>query len=725
MVRKAIASQFGPGEFPVAFRDGRSPLSDSTSNTAWTWPLRSAPWGRSFLFLLVLIAYSAGLKTALLIIDMSGLEAVFFIPAGITVAFLIRLPRSLWWIVLTAALISEFIFDVTGGFSVSVSVGFGVANVIEPLVGASIVVAMCRGCDLARRRDLHWFTVGAVLAGPAVGAVIGATTHQLFGGGASLVTFAQWWLGDALGVVLVGGGILAWGSSPDRRSIFSRWGAALLVIVVGGTVIVILSSDLPIAFMMLIGIVLAGAGFGVRGVAATALAITGTIAVLVIIDPGVLLVGLTRSEALIVLKLQIGFFTFAGLLVAAESHERELATRQAVETIASKESAEREQRRQRKLALRLQRSLLPDQLVEHPQLAMSARYEAASDSLDVGGDWYDTFSLGDNRIGLVVGDIVGHGTRALISMGRLRTALSALAMREGDPGALLREVDGFAGGPDGTEFATVFYAIVDLDQQMVEYASAGHPPGLILRPSGETIWLDRAQSGPLSGEVSQERRHAVASFEPGATLILYSDGLIERRHESLDAGLERLKVMVSGFADRSPQSISEELFHRLGVGHGHRDDAVVLVVSATTGPFSKFHQIFPAELGELRNLRASVRSWAESWDFAPEMTDDILIAISEAAANSIRHAYEETDRGTVEIRIERCVDLVEVAVIDQGLWKGSPDSVGYPGLGRSLIESVTENFETELQEDGTVVTFEMPIRKSQSGPGTSGSGWSG
>lgn len=687
-------------------------MSESTSTTSWTWPLRSVLWGRASLFLLVLLAYSAGVKTALLIIDMSGLEAVFFIPAGITVAFLIRLSRSLWWIVLTAAFVSEFIFDVIGGFSVPVSVGFGVANVIEPLVGASIVVAMCGGCDLARRRDLLWFTVGAVLAGPAIGAVIGATTHQLLGGGASLVTFAQWWLGDALGVVLVGGGILAWGSSPDRRPIFSKWGAVLLATLVAGTVIVILSSDLPIAFMMLIGIVLAGVAFGVRGVAATALAITGTIAFLVIVDPGVLLIGLTRSEALIVLKLQIGFFTFAGLLVAAESHERELATRQAVATIASKESAEREQRRQRTLALRLQRGLLPDRLVEHPQLEIAARYEAASDSLDVGGDWYDTFSLGENRIGLVVGDIVGHGTRALISMGRLRTALSALAMRERDPGALLREVDSFAGGPDGTKFATAFYAIVDLDRQTVEYASAAHPPGIILRPSGETIWLDGAQSGPLSGDVAHERPQAVATFESGSTLILYSDGLIERRHEPLDVGMERLKVMVSGFTGRSPQSISDKLFHRMGVEHGPRDDAVVLVAKATTGPSSEFRQVFPAEPVQLRNLRASVRSWAESWDFEPEMTDDLLIAVSEAAANSIRHAYQETDRGAVEVWIEHGADLIKVAVIDQGRWKGSSDSIGHPGMGRSLIKSVTQNFDTELQADGTVVTFEMPMRTS-------------
>jgi serine phosphatase RsbU (regulator of sigma subunit)/integral membrane sensor domain MASE1/anti-sigma regulatory factor (Ser/Thr protein kinase) len=677
---------------------------------SWTWPERFGLWGRPALFLLVLAGYAAGAKAALLIIGMSGLQGVLFIPAGITVAFLIRLPRRLWWIVLTAAVMSEFILDVTGGFTVAASLGYAAANVVEPLLGASIVVAMCgTGCDLTRRRDVLWFSVGAVLAGPALGALAGALVDRILEGDELLVTFAQWWMGDAIGVVLVGGAILAWSSGPDRQSIFSRWGLLLTAAIVGGAVIVFVSTDVPIGFTVMIGIVLAGAVFGVRAVSVIALAITMTIAVIATLDPGGLIAGLSEGDALIVIKLQLGLFTLAGLFIAAESNERELATRRAAEVDREKRGLEEEQRRERELSLVLQKGLLPDGMVEHTQLELAARYESADDLLEVGGDWYDTFSLGDDRIGLVVGDVVGHGIKAVTSMGRLRTALSALSSRSDDPGSLLNEVDRFVGGPDGTDYATVFYAIIDLREHLVEYASAAHPPALLLDPGGEATWLDQAQSAPLYGDYSNERPYAVASFEPGSTLVLYSDGLIERRRESLDRGLDRLEELVQRYAGLGVSSICDELFAR--VGYAREDDAVVLVAREVATPPSKFRESFPASAGELRKLRAGVRSWAESCDLSPGVTDDLLLAVSEAASNSIRHAYGERDRGRVDVRIERRNGTLEIVVADEGHWKGSQDS-GHPGMGRALIEAVTENFETNIEPGGTVVSFEMSLGSS-------------
>lgn len=674
----------------------------------WTWPDRS-PAGGALLFLTVVVGYGLGSWLALLFIEASALQSVFFIPAGITVAFLLRLPRRLWWVVLWAAAITEVVMDLAGGFSLGESLGYAIANTAEPLLGASIVTAACGSLDLARSRHLMWFSFGAVLVGPAFGASLGATADRVFAGDAFITTFGQWWLGDALGVVLVGGAILAWGSSPDRRPLLSLGGLGLVAGSMALTVAIVRLTDLPLIFSVLIGVAVAGVVFGVRAVAVTSLAVALTIAVMVATDPGVLILGMTPLSALVLIKLQIGIFTLAGLLIAAESHERELATRQAAERALERRSAEREQQRHRELALQVQRGLLPDRLVEHPDLEIAARYEAASDLLEVGGDWYDTIPLGDGRIGLVVGDVVGHGTEAMTSMGRIRTALAALAMRADDPGSLLGEVDDFVRGPDGTMYATVFYAIVDTERNSIHYASAGHPPGLMVRPSGETTWLDQGLSGPLHAESDGPRSHSSIAFEPGATLVLYSDGLIERRGESLDVGLGRLERLVDESADRGVGAMCDELFDRLGVGYSRKDDVVILVARATMSRTLEYRERFAARPDELGLLRASVRSWAEAWHLEPTLIDDLLIAVSEAAANCVRHAYRDIENGSMEIRISHRNELLDVAVTDGGEWKGSLDNVGDPGLGGSIIRAVTEDFEIDTNASGTRVSFKLPI----------------
>jgi PAS domain S-box-containing protein len=190
-----------------------------------------------------------------------------------------------------------------------------------------------------------------------------------------------------------------------------------------------------------------------------------------------------------------------------------------------------------RIALRLQRALLPDGVVEHPDVMIAARYEASGESMEVGGDWYDTFAFPDGRIGVAVGDVVGHGIEAAASMGRLRSAFSAFASDLSDPGELLERLDRFAAGPGGVEFATACFAMLDPNTGVLRYASAGHPPMLLVSPEGETTWLDDGRSQPLYGALELERPEASAVLEAGSLLLLYSDGLVERRGERISAGL--------------------------------------------------------------------------------------------------------------------------------------------------------------------------------------------
>ena len=138
-----------------------------------------------------------------------------------------------------------------------------------------------------------------------------------------------------------------------------------------------------------------------------------------------------------------------------------------------------------------------------PRIALAALYEAGSDVLEVGGDWYDAFELADGRIVLTVGDVVGHGLAAAAAMGQVRTALAALAYHAAGPGELLERLDGFLARTRTTDFATVCYAVLDPATGVVEYASAGHPPMIVVSPAGSTIWLDRRAVGP-----AQRRRRA-------------------------------------------------------------------------------------------------------------------------------------------------------------------------------------------------------------------------
>ena len=676
----------------------------------WTWPERSERWNVPLLFLMVATAYGIGSKLALLLIEASGLQGVLFIPSGITVAFLIRLRRRHWWVVLLAAGVTEFTMDVTSGLTGWQSLGFAVANVAEPLVGATIISATCGLLDLARRRHLLWFTMGAVLLGPAVGGGLGAGADRLFGGDDFLTTMAQWWLGDALGVVLVGSAILAWGSSRDRRSLFSSWGTLLILGSIALTVVVITLTDLPLVFSVLIGVILAGALFGVRAVAVTSLAVALTIAVTLALDTGDLLVGVSQSVALVLVKLQVGIFALAGLMIAAESNEREIATRGAARSAAEAETAEQERQRQHDLAVHVQRGLLPDELVRTAGLEIAARYEAASDILEVGGDWYDTFRLRDGRIGLVVGDIVGHGIDAMTSMGRLRSALAALAIHNDQPAALLTELDAFVGGPDGIGYATVFYAIVDPDQGLITYASAGHPPALLMSPNLEVIWLDMGQNEPLHGSGSS-RVESTVPLEHGSILLLYSDGLIERRGESLGVGMHRLEVALAELANREPDAICDGLIDRLQVLHGRRDDVVVMAMKADLELSNRFHRVFVAKPEELRHIRSSVRSWATARHLPSDVQGDLLIALGEATSNSVRHGFQNSPPGEIEIRLSLNDSELSVKVSDNGRWLPPSDNGDQLGAGTRIIRSMSEHFQRTHSGNGTLVTFTLPIAK--------------
>lgn len=685
--------------------------AETTTDPWWLWPVRNGIGGLAGLFVLTSVAYGLGALVAFMLVEASDLQGVFFIPAGITVAFLLRLPRSVWWVVLVAAGVTELVIDLATGLPALASLGFAGANTAEPLVGALIVTRAVGYVDLARRRDLLWFTIGAVIVGPMVGAAFGAVADRYLGGDEFIATFWQWWLGDALGVILVSGAILAWGSSPDRRPVLSTWGGVLLLGSVVATALVVIVTDLPLVFTVLVGVVIAGALFGVRAVAMTSLAIALTVAVLLVLGPDNLIVGLEPSTALVLIKLQVGTFAMAGFLVAAESNERDLAAAAAVLAVADAQNQNREKERQRELAVQVQQGLLPDRLLEIDGIDLGARYDAADDMLVVGGDWYDTLDLRDGRVGLAVGDIVGHGLDAMTAMGRVRTAFAALALHDPEPADLLASVEQFARGPDGAEFVTVFYAMVDLPTGNVTYSSAGHPPALLVRLNGETVWLDQGRTGPLYVGSSEPRHQATVECSGGGTLVLFSDGLVERRGEEIEVGLQRLADLVPGLIELPAGEICDGLAKGLGVDVTRDDDVVILVAKLEAASEPIFSRRFPAQPDQLVKIRQAVREWSQQCDLPDELHDDLLILVGEASSNVVRHAYGDGHRGDVGVTVRLGDWNVEVEVRDWGEWTDSSAQSG-PGLGLGIMRKLAPDLSHESLPGGTRVSFSLPMRRS-------------
>jgi PAS domain S-box-containing protein len=376
----------------------------------------------------------------------------------------------------------------------------------------------------------------------------------------------------------------------------------------------------------------------------------------------------------------------------------------AEEALRAREAEERE------IAIGLQRALLPGTLVVPAGLSVAARYEAASAALEVGGDWYDVFPLADGRVALTVGDVVGHGLAAAAAMGQLRTALAALARYTDSPGELLTRLDTFVAATGATDFATVSYGVLEPSTGVFEYASAGHPPILLVTPEGETLWLDEAQSPPLCGDDERQRPQAKVILQPASFLVFYSDGLVERRGELLSDRLDRLKNVGGSLVGLPIGDVCDHLVVALGVETSREDDVAVLAVHFNPLARGGFHLVIPAEPGELRNLRVSMRKWLNDRDVDAPAQDALILVVGEACTNAIEHAYHGGAVGEVKVEIEESPDRsLAVTVRDYGRFLSQSERNPDRGLGTELMRSLTIDFSRDASPAGTTVRFRLPL----------------
>jgi serine phosphatase RsbU (regulator of sigma subunit) len=222
----------------------------------------------------------------------------------------------------------------------------------------------------------------------------------------------------------------------------------------------------------------------------------------------------------------------------------------------------------------LQRSLLPSELTACPGMQFATRYVPAEEG-GIGGDWYDSFVLPSGELWVMIGDIAGHGLGPAIVMGRLRSALRAYALEGHEPMAVLTLADRKLQFFEPGLMATMLCAVARPPFDELEIASAGHPPPVLAVPGSSPILIDAPVTLPLGVRPDARRASTVVELPFGSVFLAYTDGLIERRGESLDVGLQRLVDVTEA---THPEIVCRSVMHAL-IGNGvPRDDIALLAL---------------------------------------------------------------------------------------------------------------------------------------------------
>jgi anti-sigma regulatory factor (Ser/Thr protein kinase) len=343
----------------------------------------------------------------------------------------------------------------------------------------------------------------------------------------------------------------------------------------------------------------------------------------------------------------------------------------------------------------LQRGLRPDRLPSLAEGVVAARYLPA-DTREIGGDWYDVVSLPDGRVALTLGDVAGHGVHAASQMAGLRHAVRAYANEGFSPAQVARRVDRHFQG----EFATFLYLVFDPSAGELRFANAGHLPPLMLAPDGEARFLSESPSLPLGLEQDVLFEERVVEFPPGAIVLAYTDGLIERREHGIGLQLERLRAAVAGPALGPGAACDRALAAFPPDGS---DDVALLAFQAAPARSRRFD--VPTDATALTGARERLREWLADIGVDSGTAYDLVLAADEALTNAIVHSGSERD---AEVELA-CLDgTVRITVRDFGCWDGNLANPDH-GRGLMLIDALADQVEVSRDAGGTTVTLSRRV----------------
>ncbi|MEV6851580.1 SpoIIE family protein phosphatase [Actinoplanes sp. NPDC051411] len=397
--------------------------------------------------------------------------------------------------------------------------------------------------------------------------------------------------------------------------------------------------------------------------------------------------------------------------------ERALLTA-AAELIAQAAERARRFEAQHGTAQLLQRSMLPEHLPELDTFRLAARYDVGVDGNAAGGDFYDAFELPDGRLAMVLGDVAGHDVRAAAVMGQVRAALRALALTDPSPPSVLAGLDrlvGSLGAESRNEeiFVTVVYGVLDVSDGTITLASAGHPPPVLRRAGlgGEpaTAELVKVPPGAPLGLGGRWQTGQIV-LEPGDTILMFSDGVVERRDRSLNEGLDSLVAVTAAAGGGDPRVLCS--LATSAVEGPTDDDVAVLAVERAVALSRSATMLVPAEPTGPSRVRQWMTARLREWSVPEPVVGAAILCASELTTNALLHA------GTpAQVRLDLNAERLLVSVADTGtrgtVIRAHADTMSSRGRGLGLIEDLSDSWGTDPTVRGTTVWFEMLLAGTQ------------
>lgn len=413
-----------------------------------------------------------------------------------------------------------------------------------------------------------------------------------------------------------------------------------------------------------------------------------------------------------------------GVICVVEEVTERVAARMAAEAQAEAMSQRFEQ--VRASATVMQQALLAASLPLVPGVDIAAEYLVAAADTAAGGDWFDAIVVG-NRVVLIVGDVVGHGVEAAAVMSQLRTALRLQLSQGLGVSESLAAVDRFSAFVPGSKSATVCVGALDLDTGDFEYCTAGHPPPLMVTDDAVSRFLPPSGAGPLGRGAAECAAEACAAFPVrteslavGDTLLLYTDGLVERPGRPLTASTAEFADLAAnivgggGFpiGDARPvERLCTQTLELLLRTTGYSDDVTLLAAQRTAAPIP-FHVTLSATPEAAGAARAAIRKWLN--DFGAESLDihAVVHALSEYVENAIEHAYAGQPPGPIVIDAMLDADgTLRASVSDHGRWRAASSGPSTRGKGLALADMLSTQCRVVGGEHGT--TAQLSLRLSR------------
>jgi Stage II sporulation protein E (SpoIIE) len=350
----------------------------------------------------------------------------------------------------------------------------------------------------------------------------------------------------------------------------------------------------------------------------------------------------------------------------------------------------------------------------------AARYQAARQGADVGGDWYDVIPLSAARVALVIGDVMGHGMAEAATMGRLRTAVRTLSDLELPPDEILGQLNDIVGELDVDTFATCLYGVYDPVTRLLSYASAGHPPAAVARPDGTVTFLAPPPNPPL-GVGTPPFDTAEAELPGDSLLALYTDGLVESMDRDISAGMSRLAEQLSQYVNATPaaqadpsglDTLCATLTSALLPTHGALvDDAALLI--ARTHPLEPQNVAeWPLPEGPKAAGRARTLSRAQlaAWDLADEdLVTTTELLVSELVGNVVRHAAGPMRLRMLRSRVLIC-EVSDASLTTPHIRHTSATDEG--GRGLQVVSALCQRWGTRHTPTGKSIWTEQPLPAS-------------